>query len=196
MEHPKSADIRSVFPDWPSELEVAKVSGNWGMMAQSFYCAANVLASEYRAGQADYHENVGFPIDEEAIKRISTIPAQFFCMAFALELAVKAALVAQGELSALKPGDKLPFGVHDLKELASSVRGIELSPDEFSCLGLAADLISVGKYPVGIRPTQEPSHAVHTGDYSQFESFAGPLYMRFIDVAIRQSDNTSERPKE
>lgn len=177
--------LRSMFPNWPDELDIAKSPSNWVMMAQSFYLAAEVLHQEEVSGSVNFHKNVGQPFDPESWKRLQTAPAQFFCMSFALELAVKAALVAQGRLSELGSGDKLPFAVHKLVELACQVDGITLSTIETECLERAADWISNGKYPVGLRPDQSVSGVPVSSDFVDYARVAAPLYRRFMDVATR-----------
>jgi hypothetical protein len=183
MTKPNLSAMRSAFPDWPDELVVAKSPSNWMTMAQSFFLAADVLYQEQLSGSVDFHKNVGQPFDPEHWKRLQTAPAQFFCMSFALELAVKAALVAQCYLSKLESGDRLPFSVHNLVALASQVDGITLSPDEMECLERSAELISNGKYPVGLRPDENISGVPVSISFGDYARVVAPLYQRFMQVA-------------
>lgn len=183
MKRPDLSDVRSVFPDWPGELEVARNAGNWARMAQSFFLAAEVLHQEQLSGSVSFHKNVGQPLDAAAWKRLQTEPAQFFCLSFSLELAVKAALVAQGHLSELGSGDSLPFSTHNLVTLACQVEGITLTPIQTECLERAADLISNGKYPVGLRPDESVSGVAVSITFGDYVSVAAPLYTRFMEAA-------------
>lgn len=46
------SQIREIFQNWPSELDVAKQSGNWAQLAQSFFFAAIVLNEECACANA------------------------------------------------------------------------------------------------------------------------------------------------
>ena len=81
--------IRNVFPDWPSELEAAKVPAHWASLAQAFYCAARVLNEEATAAHQEMHKMVGQKIEECNFMRQQTMIPADFCLAFTLELAIK-----------------------------------------------------------------------------------------------------------
>jgi hypothetical protein len=59
------------------------------MMAQSFFFAASVLSCEYEKGQIAFPDCVGACVDIDAWQRVSTIPAQFFCMAEEIKVQAK-----------------------------------------------------------------------------------------------------------
>lgn len=91
--------VRKVFPDWPSELDVAKCESNWAVMAQNFYCAASVLQSEFDSVHRQMHSGEPLQMAEDIFMKQHISQPALFCMAFALELAAKAATLrkTQGE---------------------------------------------------------------------------------------------------
>ncbi len=182
---PRKTDL--VPTGWLSEFDVAHHEGNWELYALSFSSAANVLAREYRKALITTNDSDWVASDCETQESLATIVAQFFCMAFALELAIKAALVSQGAMASAGPGDRLSFEGHNLRKLGQLVRDVHLSQPELDCLEVAGELILTGKYPVGLRPGNEPSQAVHAADYDVFEVPAKRLYECFIEIAANHS---------
>lgn len=85
--------IRKVFPDWPSELDVAKCESNWASMAQNFYSAASVLQEEMSVVRQRMHSSEPLQLTEDILMRMNVSQPALFCMAFALELAAKAATI-------------------------------------------------------------------------------------------------------
>jgi len=184
---PDLSEVRKHFPHWPSELDVAKVPAHWAQMAQSFFLAAQVLNDEQRKAHRQWLDNVGQPADLDAYKRSLTMPAAFFCLAFSLELALKAALVKQGALDNLGSGQALPFSSHNLYRLAQDVDGLYLDADHKECLEWASEIIASGKYPVGKKPRDDTVSHVNRA-FSDLTRIAGPLYGELMEMAADQPE--------
>ncbi len=188
MEELDLSAIRAVFPNWPSELEVARVPGNWASMAQAFHCAAHVLAEEQRKGHQRMHANAGQPLDIDAFRRCQTSPAAIFCLAFSLELAIKAARVHQGALSNLQSGDCLPFQTHNLDVIASKLDGLDLSAEDIDCLKECSAIVSAGKYPVGVSPDGSANGVRPQMSFDDLARIAVTLYGRLSDLVTQKPD--------
>jgi hypothetical protein len=91
------SQIREIFQNWPSELDVAKQSGNWAQLAQSFFFAAIVLNEEMKNAHVRMHKNIEQMVSTDLLRRIQVRVPSIFCLAFSLELSIKAALVQQGD---------------------------------------------------------------------------------------------------
>lgn len=184
------SDVRVVFPSWPSELDVAVTPANWALMAQAFHIAAHILAEEQQEGLRRLHENVGRPVDVDALRRTMVAPAAAFCLAFSLELAIKAARVQQGALRNLKPGGRLPFQSHDLVALAAKVDGLGLSADDIHCLMECSVIVAAGKYPVGVKPDGSVNGVRPQKSFDDLARSADGLYGRLMDLASRDAGAT------
>ena len=171
--------VRAVFPDWPSELDAAKQVPSWIIRAQEFFFAGLVLDHEAQAAEQALRDGET-PLSESTHLRMHVRLPALFCMAFSLELAVKAALVRQGDIDALAPGERLPFTSHGLLDLARRVRGLTLTAREEDCLRTAGDVIVSGKYPVPPVPRADRSGARVISDTSEFESDAAAIYGRLV----------------
>jgi hypothetical protein len=122
-------------------------------------------------------------LDVHTLKRLHTqIPAEF-CLAFSLELAIKAALVAQGELEKMTSGEKLPFPDHSLHRLAQRVDGLETSPEEERALRWASEAIVRGKYPVPKKPCDDKNGVSVVRSFSALFRDVEPLYKRLMDMS-------------
>jgi len=185
------AKIRAAIPGWPSELDVAKHPGNWAAMAQTFHGAAHILNDEYIQSGEDWYANVGEPVDPQLLRKRQIAPAAIFCLAFSLELAIKAAHVKQGALNDLQSREKLPFATHGLVQLAKSVDCVALSDDEIKCLEQSAAIISAGKYPVGVSPDGSADGVRAVVSFDDFALHADRIYKMLIRVAT-DSDGSSE----
>jgi hypothetical protein len=174
--------LRDIFGWWPSELDIARNPGNWVMAAQSFFAAARVLDQESQLARKQMHGQVGLELNPDIFARTQTDAAAFFCMAFGLELAVKAALVSQGCLEGLETNDPLPFS-HDLPTLARRIDGLQLSTQELECLEVSKATVGSGKYPVGLRPSEDSNGVPITLSYGGFSLVAEPLYGRLLTIA-------------
>jgi hypothetical protein len=175
--------IRKAFPNWPSELEVAKQSSNWAMMAQSFYCAAVVLNDEMKNVHRQMHSEPGMQVSVDLSRREQVGVPAIFCLAFSLELAIKAALIHQGAISDLETRKKLPFSSHSIHDLAKQVEGLHLVPNEEQCLEQAASVIANGKYPAGVAPCELKNGVQFYPNYEDFMRTAAPLYERLMSLA-------------
>lgn len=175
--------IRKTFPNWPSELEVAKQSSNWASMAQSFYCASIILNDERENAQRLMNSETVNQINEDIVMRIQVEAPAIFCLAFSLELAIKAVLIKQGAITDLETGQKLPFSSHLINDLAKQIAGLDFLPNEEQCLELAASIIANGKYPVGKAPCELKNGVKLYPNYKDFRKMAEPLYIRLMNLA-------------
>lgn len=171
------------LPDWPSELDIAKQSARWAMMAQSFYCASVVLNDEREKAHRQMHMETGNQISIDLARREEVGVPAIFCLAFSLELAIKAALIQQGAIAELETGQKLPFSSHSLCELAKTIKGLNLVPIEEECLERAAIIIADGKYPVRKKPCGAKNGLPGYPNYHNFLCTAEPLYERLMNLA-------------
>lgn len=191
-------EIRKVFPTWPSELEAAKQSTNWAGRAQSFYCAAVVLNEEREKAHQRAHAETGRVITEAVMLREQVDIAAYFCLAFSLELATKAALTNQGALAELKSGKKIPFLSHSIHELAKKVAGLNLSQEEGECLKKASAFIAYGKYPAGIAPCESRNGVPSYPHFQSLFRIAGPLYQRLMELGttVNAQHSAADGPHE
>ena len=179
--------IRAVFPTWPSEWEVAKAPGNWTSRAQSFFFAAKVLSQESEQAQREMHATIGEALSESILIRTGTQIAAEFCLAFSIELAIKAALVAQGKLNHLSNGDSLSFGNHQLSSLAKEIEGFEVTKEVDSTLQWAAAMILNGKYPVPKKPNDKKNGVTVTRSFHDIMGSAEPIYRRLMELQERET---------
>lgn len=175
--------IRQRLPNWPSELDIAKQSARWAMMAQSFYCASVVLNDEMEKAHRQMHIEMENQISIDLARREEVGVPALFCLAFSLEMAIKAALIHQGAIVELQTGQKLPFSSHSLSELAKKIKGLNLLPVEEECLERAANIIADGKYPVRKKPCDAKNGLPGYPNYQNFLRTAEPLYERLMDLA-------------
>lgn len=164
--------IRRVFPRFPSEREAAAAPANWLLRAQSFCNAATVLMGE----QHRHGKPAGPPCSLAAapdLLRLNLQAPALYCLAFGLELSLKAALVSQG---------KKPEGHHNLLGLARKLRGLELSKRDEEALEIARHLLKDGKYIVSKEPKADvtPQGLPPFGD---LHDLAKPLLDRLWELA-------------
>ena len=181
--------IRNVFPDWPSELEAAKVPSHWASIAQAFYCAARVLNEESTSAHQEMHRQVGQKIEESNIIRQQTQTPAEFCLAFSLELLIKSVLVFQGKLKDLSSEEALPFGNHMLHSLAHDIEDFELTTDEDEILLWASKTVLSGKYPVSRKPSANKDGVRASRSFSDLYNKVHPLYKRLMDYVIESKEN-------
>lgn len=181
--------IRSAFPDWPSELDLAKVPSNWIAFASAFYCAAKVLNEESSAAFQEWTQQEGQPVRAANMIRTQTqIPAEF-CLAFSMELAIKAVLVSQGKLDDLSSEAALPFGNHMLHTLARDIDGFEVTSEEEGILLWASRTVLSGKYPVSKKPSDSKDGVKLNRSFSELYDKVYPLYQRLMDLVKESKEN-------
>lgn len=181
-------NIRKVFPDWPSELDMAKMASNWAMQAQAYFCAAQVLNEESKSTNQRFHSNVEKPIDEkDLIRQQTTLPAEF-CLAFALELVIKAVLVHQGKLEELASGEALPFN-HKLLDQALKINDLEITDKERETLLWASDAVISGKYPVSKKPSDNKNGVPVARSLSDRINEVQPTYKKLMDIITNNNTN-------
>jgi hypothetical protein len=178
-------EIRKAFPNWPSELEVAKAGSNWLLMAQAFFCAAVVLDEESTSSHQAMRAEDGKPIQVDLLMRQQTYTPAVFCLAFSLELAVKGALVEQGKLEGMADGEQLPFARHSVCEMARGVEGFTVDQETERVLNWASLVIRDGKYPVSKTPSDAKSGARVIRQLSDLLNEAKPVYHRLMAVQKR-----------
>jgi hypothetical protein len=175
--------IRSVFPNWPSELDVAKTSSNWAIMAQYFYCAAKVLNDEFESTRKKLHSNSGQKMTNDILIRLEVNIPSIFCLAFSLELVIKAARIKQGDINDLENGDKIPFASHSVGKMAKEIYNLNITPEEDEWLKQTARLITNGKYPVGIKPKSNINGILIYPTFNDFNMGTKFLYERLMKIA-------------
>jgi hypothetical protein len=173
--------IRQAFPNWPSELDIAKSSGNWAAQAQQYFCAATVLSEESLSAQQRFHENLRKEIDINALIRQQTANPTEFCLAFAIELSIKAVLVTQGKLDELVSGEALPFD-HKLLNLAHQIDGLDISEEEQDTLLWASEAVLNGKYPVSKKPGDIKSGVPISRSLAERVDRVEPLYRKLMEM--------------
>jgi hypothetical protein len=163
--------LRTAFPSWPSELDVARNETSWAVMAQQFYSAACVLHNEMRTVLDRMHSEKGLVLTEAILMRSETLIPTLFCMAFSLELAAKAATICKTQGADIEHGKKLPFTGHYVSKINDDFPELSLSDTEKDCLKQAEEIIANGKYPTGIKPRKDKS----TFTAPNLEHFMGVL---------------------
>jgi hypothetical protein len=167
--------IRNIFSDWPSEQDVAKSSENWAMLAQAFFFAAIVLNEESNYAQKLLHTYEGVEISEDLIMRLQTDIPSVFCLAFSLELAIKALLIHQRKLA------NIPAN-HSLLELANKIENFKVDNSTEKVLQWASNIVVHGKYPVSNKPSDD-KNGVHPGiSFQDLILNVEPVYKRFIEL--------------
>lgn len=187
--------VRKVFPDWPSELDVAKCESNWAVMAQNFYCAASVLQSEFDSVHRQMHSGEPLQMAEDIFMKQHISQPALFCMAFALELAAKAATLRKTQGEGIEHAKRLPFAGHCLPELCEQLPELTLSSDDKKLLAHAAKIVVSGKYPSDIKPRNDkvpPSMP----QLWLFMEGAVPIYLKLMRLSCDiQSSSTGEHHK-
>ncbi len=178
--------ISASLPGWPSQAETVKQPGNWLKLAQAFFYAAVVLNEERQTAHKQMYAHTGEVFSEDhagMFKRLQVKSPAEFCLAFSLELAIKAALLTQGALDGMTRGQKLPFGNHDLSKLAQNIEGFEMDEDASQTLQWATYVISIGKYQVPIKSSDPKSGLPVVKNLPDRLRDAEPLYKRIISLA-------------
>ena len=187
--------VRKVFPDWPSELDVAKCESNWAVMAQNFYCAASVLQSEFDSVHRQMHSGEPLQMAEDIFMKQHISQPALFCMAFALELAAKAATLRKTQGEGIEHAKRLPFAGHCLPELCEQLPELSLSSDDKKLLAHAAKIVVSGKYPSDIKPRNDkvpPSMP----QLWLFMEGAVPIYLKLMRLSCDiQSSSTGKHHK-
>lgn len=174
--------VRKVFPDWPSELDVAKCEANWASMAQNFYCAASVLQGELGIVHRRMHSGEPLQITEDILMRTHVSQPALFCMAFALELAAKAATIRNCQGEGIEHAKRLPFAGHCLPELCEQLPELVLSADDKELLVQAAQIVVSGKYPSDIKPRDDKPFP-NTPQLRFFMEGAVPIYLQLMRLS-------------
>ena len=187
--------VRKVFPDWPSELDVAKCESNWAVMAQNFYCAASVLQSEFDSVHRQMHSGEPLQMAEDIFMKQHISQPALFCMAFALELAAKAATLRKTQGEGIEHAKRLPFAGHCLPELCKQLPELSLSSDDKKLLAHAAKIVVSGKYPSDIKPRNDKAPPSMPQLWLFMEG-AVPIYLKLMRLSCDiQSSSTGEHHK-
>lgn len=173
-------DIRNEFPFWPSELEIAKSSFSWEMLAIEFMSAGEVLIEESEKSIASLSQLN--PIDSNAIKRSSTSIPTLFCIAFAFELAAKAAFIKQKPGELLNHNDCLKIGNHSISKIIDQLDGIFPSDSERKWISAVEDIVINGKYPTSKNPSKEKSGIFNKPNASELHKHIKPLFDKIIKL--------------
>lgn len=174
--------IRKVFADWPSELDVARCETNWALTAQSFYCAASVLQQEASIVHQRMHFGEPFEVTEGVLIRTQISRPALFCMAFALELAAKAATIRKIQGKGIEHAKRLPFAGHYLCELCEQLPELTITADDKDLLVQAQQLVVSGKYPSDIMPRDDKPFS-DLPQLTFFMEWAIPIYRQLMRIA-------------
>ena len=176
------AAIRRVFPEWPSELDIAKCEANWASMAQNFFCAASVLQDQFVAVRERMHSGEPLEMSEDVLKRMYLSQPALFCIAFALELAAKAATIRKIQGKGIEHEQRLPFAGHCLFKLCEQLPELKLSKEEWALIVEAEQMVVNGKYPSDKKPRDDRT-IQRTPDLRLFMDGAAPVYLRLVALA-------------
>lgn len=174
--------IRRVFPEWPSELDIAKCESNWASMAQNFFCAASVLQEEFVTVRERMHSGEQLIMSEDILNRTHLSQPALFCISFALELAAKAATIRKIQGKGIEHEQRLPFAGHCLFKICEQLPDLNLSKDEWALISEAELMVVNGKYPSDIKPRDDRT-TQSSPDLRHFMSRAVPLYLRLVALA-------------
>jgi len=145
---------------------------------------AAVVLWEERTQSLDYLEaNIGHTADPSRLRGVALDPALRFCLAFAVELALKAALASQASAGEIQSGRRLPFGGHDLADLARRLSGAEFSAEDMSWFTQATAVVKDGKYPVPLHPRQEVRGLAPQPGLEEFAERAPTLFSCLMRLA-------------
>ena len=187
--------VRKVFSDWPSELDVAKCESNLAVMAQNFYCAASVLQSEFDSVHRQMHTGEPLQMAEDIFMKQHISQPALFCMAFAMELAAKAATLRKIQGEGIEHAKRLPFAGHCLPELCEQLPELSLSSDDKKLLVHAAKIVVSGKYPSDIKPRNDKAPPSMPQLWLFMEG-AVPIYLKLMRLSCDiQSCSTGESHK-
>ena len=187
------AAIRRVFPEWPSELDIAKCETNWASMAQNFFCAASVLQDESVTVRERMHSGEPLEMIEYIFKRIHLSQPALFCIAFALELAAKAATIRKIQGKGIEHEQRLPFAGHCLFKLCEQLPELNLSKEEWALIAEAEQMVVNGKYPSDIKPRDDRT-VQRTPDLRIFMDSAVPLYLRLVELVSDDQPGSQQGP--
>lgn len=183
--------IRKVFTNYPSELDVAKCATNWAFMAQNFYCAASVLQQEEDVVHRRMHSPEPLIMTEEIVMRTNVMQPALFCMAFALELAAKAAVVRKSQGKGIEHAKKLPFAGHCLVELCKLLPELNVSTDDQKLIARAEQIVVNGKYPSDIKP-RDDKPVPSKPQLRHFMEGAVPIYLRLMSLSLDEQPSASD----
>jgi len=184
---PSLESIRKVFPDWPSEFDRARQPDGWAMLAQDFYCAALIVNTETKKVHDWLHADEGKQITHEIAVRLHGQRAALFCMAFAVELIIKAVYVKQIETKEMKPNCHIKFGNHRITQLAAKMTDISLTDSEKMAIQLAQEIIVNGKYPTSTKPKDTIESMMLPNLRSTIEMLE-PIYEKFWGYILKKQD--------
>lgn len=174
--------IRKVFPYWPSELDVAKCETNWAFLAQEFFCAASVLQQEKEAVHSRMHSREPLIMTEDVLMRTHLWRPALFCMAFALELAAKAAIIRKCQGKGIVHAKRLPFAGHCLVDLCGQLPELELSTEDEKLIAHAEQIVVSGKYPSDIKPRDDKT-IPGPPQLRLFMERAVPIYLKLMSLS-------------
>jgi len=179
-------EMRRVGFDLPSELDVARAWSNWASVAQEFYSAAAVLYDARSETHARMHSGEPLTMTPRVIARIRLERPIFFSMAMAIELAIKAATVGR-DSSRIVANTRMFFASHKLLILCRKISELCLSDAERKCVQEAEEIVRDGKYPVGLKPTDDESASL-LPDLDTFLCTAIDVYRKLMRVASSRTN--------
>lgn len=184
---PSFESIRKAFPDWPSEFDRARQPDGWAMLAQDFYCAALIVNTETEKSHDWLHANDGKQITHEIAVRLHGQRAALFCMAFAVELIIKAVYVKKIGAKQMKPNCRINFGSHGITQLAAEMTDISLTDPEKAAIRLAQEIIVNGKYPTSTKP-KDTAESMMLPNLRRAIEMLEPIYEKFWGCILEKQN--------
>jgi hypothetical protein len=134
---------------------VARQHVNWASLAQDFFCAALIVGRENQKCHDWLHANDGKVITDEIAVGLHRQRAGVFCMAFAVELVIKAVYVKKIGCKHMKPNSRIDFGNHGIVQMAEEIAEASLTDSEKEAIRIAQEIIVNGKYPSSKKPKKD-----------------------------------------
>lgn len=172
--------LRKFFPDWPSEYDEAKQAELWALFAQEYYCAAIIINDEITKTRKFLNENKNIQITEDIGIRMHGHAAAIFCLAFSIELLVKAVFIKCVANKSMKPNQKIDFANHKISILIKEINEIVIIDEkEKALIKTIEQIILYGKYPTNKEPSDKKTRE-KLPDFHNFKLLAEPLYKKLI----------------
>jgi hypothetical protein len=129
------------------------------------------------------HSGESFEMTEDIFMRTHVSQPALFCMAFALELAAKAATIRRYQGKGIEHAKRLPFAGHCLADLCEQLPELLLSAEDKKLIVLAEQIVVSGKYPSDIKPRDDRPFP-DTPHLQFFMGAAVPIYLQLMRLSI------------
>jgi len=163
-------------------LYKARSSENWLQYSYDFYSAGSILIAEFEKGIELMRGSVGsVPYDRQYVgQRIHMHASPRFCLAFSVELLVKAILIKQDPKKWIPETGKVKFG-HSTFVLFKSHIPIDMSEDELKMLKSIEKFVAWGKYPERVNPGDIDDDRTRTLSFHPYSGWDPRQFKLVID---------------